>query len=315
MQSGRKRAWARIHANWRGSEETFDFRKSACLFSGEPLPRNADPVSFGSPRFISVEAGACLVTDAWFPPYAVLPRHHHDRPIVAITLTGSGCSVLASREVVMQPAGVHTEPAGDTHSNRFGATGAHVIVIQPDPAAEELLRPCRNVLMEVHSLTLSEARPIARRLQGEIVAPDSVSSLAIEAACLELLVAGARALHAKGADDSRAPRWLTRVMDHMHACFLENPTLSEISGIAGVHPAHLAREFRRVYRQSPATYLRKLRLEWAAALLARGERSLADVAAASGFADQSHFTRAFRRHTGLTPAAFRRDRHYRTTGT
>jgi AraC family transcriptional regulator len=274
------------------------------------LPRSADPVSFGSPRFISVEAGACLVTDAWFPPYASLPRHHHDRPIAAITLTGSGSSVLGSREIVMHPAGVHTEPAGDTHSNRFGATGAHVVVIQPNPWAEELLRPCRKVLTEVHSFTLAEARPIARRLQGEIVAPDSVSSLAIEAACLELLVAGARALQAQGSDAPQTPRWLRRVTDHMHACFLESPTLSEISAVAGVHPAHLAREFRRVHKQSPATYLRKLRLEWAAAVLTRGEGSLADVAAASGFADQSHFTRVFRRHTGLTPAEYRRERRH-----
>jgi AraC family transcriptional regulator len=272
------------------------------------LARSADPVSFGSPRFVSVEAGACLVTDAWFPPYASLRSHHHDRPIAAITLAGSGFSVLGAREVVMQTAGVHTEPAGDTHSNRFGTAGAHVIAIQPDPSAEELLRPCGNVLTEVHSLTLPEAQPIGCRLQREIAAPDSVSRLAIEAACLELLVAGARALQANWPSDSRAPRWLKRVIDHMHACFLQSPTLSEIGDVGGVHPAHLAREFRRVYRQSPATYLRKLRLEWAAGRLVRGEESLADLAAASGFADQSHFTRAFRRHTGLTPAAYRRER-------
>jgi AraC family transcriptional regulator len=272
------------------------------------LRPRADPVSFGSPRFVSVEAGACLVTDAWFPPYASLPRHHHDRPIAAITVAGGGFSVLGSREVVMRPSWVHTEPAGDTHSNRFGAAGAHVVVVQPDPQAEELLRPCGNVLTAVHSFTVLEARSIACRLQREIGAPDSVSPLAIEAACLELLVSGARALQQDRFGDSRAPRWLTRVMDHMHACFLESPTLSEISAVGGVHPAHFAREFRRVYKQSPATYLRKLRLEWAASRLAAGDESLADVATASGFADQSHFTRAFRRQTGLTPAAYRRDR-------
>jgi len=41
------------------------------------------------------------------------------------------------------------------------------------------------------------------------------------------------------------------------------------------------------------------------ALLRRGEGSLADVAAATGFADQSHFTAAFRRETGTTPGHFR----------
>jgi AraC family transcriptional regulator len=47
-----------------------------------------------------------------------------------------------------------------------------------------------------------------------------------------------------------------------------------------------------------------LRLEWAAARLSE-ERSLAQIALEAGFADQSHFTRAFRRHFGVTPGRYR----------
>ena len=56
------------------------------------------------------------------------------------------------------------------------------------------------------------------------------------------------------------------------------------------------------------TYVRRLRLNWAAAELARSDASLAQTALAAGFADQSHFTRAFRRYTGFTPSAYRRTR-------
>jgi AraC family transcriptional regulator len=48
-----------------------------------------------------------------------------------------------------------------------------------------------------------------------------------------------------------------------------------------------------------------LRLAWAAAELARGGKPLAEIAAGAGFADQSHFTRIFRRHVGTTPARYR----------
>jgi AraC family transcriptional regulator len=51
-------------------------------------------------------------------------------------------------------------------------------------------------------------------------------------------------------------------------------------------------------------YSRRLRLEWAAAQLTE-QRSLAQIAVEAGFAGQSHFTRAFRRHFGVTPGRYR----------
>ena len=51
--------------------------------------------------------------------------------------------------------------------------------------------------------------------------------------------------------------------------------------------------------------MRRLRLDWAAAQLADSDVTLAQLAAEAGFVDQSHFTRAFKRHTGLTPGRYR----------
>ncbi len=52
-------------------------------------------------------------------------------------------------------------------------------------------------------------------------------------------------------------------------------------------------------------YARGLCLDWASAQLALRDVSLAEVAAGAGFADQSHFTRAFRAYTGVTPGRYR----------
>jgi AraC family transcriptional regulator len=72
----------------------------------------------------------------------------------------------------------------------------------------------------------------------------------------------------------------------------------------GVHPVHLARVFRAHYGMSIGTYLRGLRLDWAACQLPTNT-PLSEIAAGAGFVDQSHFTRAFRIHTGLTPGQYR----------
>ena len=73
------------------------------------------------------------------------------------------------------------------------------------------------------------------------------------------------------------------------------------------------RKFLQAFHVTPQAYLRKLRLRVASRHLVYGGQTLAEVAAACGFADQSHFTRVFRRHFGVTPRAYR-DRHLRGEG-
>jgi AraC family transcriptional regulator len=99
--------------------------------------------------------------------------------------------------------------------------------------------------------------------------------------------------------------WLLRAVDYLHERFLGRPSLAELSSVAGVSPEHFNREFRRVYRMGPAEYVRYLRLSWAAERLRGHCQPVAEIACAAGFADQSHFTRHFRKLFGVTPAAFR----------
>jgi AraC family transcriptional regulator len=74
-----------------------------------------------------------------------------------------------------------------------------------------------------------------------------------------------------------------------------------------VHPAHLSRAFHRRFGSPVLAYVRRARVRAAADLLRRSSLALADVAAAAGFADQSHLTRVFKQATGVTPGRYRRD--------
>lgn len=268
-------------------------------FGGNP----AEPISYGSPRFRSTEHGGFLVTDAWFPPGSALPRHVHDRTVVALPLEGAFDSVMQGRSHWSEPGTMITEPAGEVHANRFGACGARIAIVQPDARREELLQPCSAFLGAINHLPQPEAVLLARRLVAELASPDPVSALAIEALSLELLVVSARA----GAIDegARTPAWLARVRDRLHDEFGHAHRLQALAAEAGVHPAHLTRAFRRCFGRSIGAYLRLVRLDWAAQRLAASEDLISDVAAAAGFADQSHFTRAFRQQFGVPPARYR----------
>jgi AraC family transcriptional regulator len=249
-----------------------------------------------------VSAGAFLVTEAWFAGKDSLPPHHHDRTVVGVTLSGEWDSIVGRRTLSNRAGVVHTEPAGDTHSNHFGARGTHVLIVQPDPAACELLEPCRTLLAEVHQLAPEGARTLAARLVGELAHPDDVSPMAIEGGCLELLATASRAREGR----RQRPAWLLHVGDYLEAEFRRTPTLSEMAAVAGVHPSHLVREFKRAFRETPASRVRRLRIEWTATRVATSDETLTEIAAGAGFSDQSHFTRQFRRHFGVTPMAYRR---------
>jgi AraC family transcriptional regulator len=82
--------------------------------------------------------------------------------------------------------------------------------------------------------------------------------------------------------------------------------MAEVAAAAGVHPVHLARVFRKQFGMTVGEYQRRLRLAWAGKELLRGDTDLATLALEAGFADQSHFTRAFRWMTGMTPGELRR---------
>ena len=87
--------------------------------------------------------------------------------------------------------------------------------------------------------------------------------------------------------------------------YLSGYRLSELASLAGVHRVHLIREFRKHYGTTIGEHLRKLRIDYAYQLLGQTELPLREIAAVCRFADQSHFSKQFKKLSGLTPAEYR----------
>ena len=96
---------------------------------------------------------------------------------------------------------------------------------------------------------------------------------------------------------------------HMRAHFQREITNRRLAALSNMSLRAFERRFRAAFHLTPQRFLRKLRLRIASRALVYTDDSLSDIALNSGFADQSHFSREFRRQFGRTPRGYRD--HYR----
>ena len=105
----------------------------------------------------------------------------------------------------------------------------------------------------------------------------------------------------------KTPAWAKElketIQDHIDA----NLSLQEVSKELKINPSYLSRTFRKYFDDlSFGEYIRKLRIEKATQLLSDSKYSLSDIAYLTGFSDQSHFSRIFKKHTGKSPSSYRK---------
>ena len=96
---------------------------------------------------------------------------------------------------------------------------------------------------------------------------------------------------------------IKRVKEHLDVYFRRDITLGDLAAIAQFSPYHMLRTFRSSVGLTPHAYLIQIRIEEGKRLLRTGN-SISDVSASTGFTDQSHFTRHFKRIMGVTPGQY-----------
>jgi AraC family transcriptional regulator len=249
----------------------------------------------------SAEVSGFTLAELSFPPGYVQQPVDPQLPYVAFVLEGSLVKSFRSRTLCLEPATGLTMPVAATHGARFGQRGARIMIVKPNAATSRFAQ----YLDRLVELRGGGLRWLAWRLAGELHASDTAAPLAAEGLALELLAGTRREARAERRA-LRAPAWLNAAEELLRTRLGDCVRLGELADLVGVHPVHLARAFRARYGVSVGEYGRRVRLEWAAAEVARSETPLAVIAARAGFADQSHFTRIFKQHIGATPGAYRR---------
>jgi len=248
--------------------------------------------------------GAFELSESVYAAGTSLEPHAHARAYLGFVVKGGHRETTKDAERHCEQAAVVFHPAAERHANRFSPAGGRIFRLEIGDEWLARLREHEASLdrpAESHGGRLSH---IASRIFAEFQTRDHVSALMIEGLVLEFVTCVVR-----GGDEparGRPPAWLRAAVEYLHARPLGPIQLDDVASAVGVHPAHLSRVFRAHYRCSVGQYVRRMRVDLAARELAGSQRPIAEIAAETGFADQSHFSRVFARFTGLTPARYRR---------
>jgi AraC family transcriptional regulator len=236
---------------------------------------------------------------------SALPLHSHDHACICVVVSGTFHELFPRHTLQLIPKSIAFRPAGEVHSDRFGSTGAHCLVIElPGGWMDHGTRRAQFFDGPI-CVQRGQLPWLGARLYKEFKQSDEVAPLVIEGIMLE--IAG-EFLRYQQDMECKVPRWLESAREAVHAHYTRTFRLRELAACAGVHPVHLAREFQRHYGCSVGNYVRNLRIDAACERLAHSDASIAEIALDTGFSNQAHFSRTFRLATGVPPGRYRLQR-------
>ena len=257
----------------------------------------------GPPLHREGGGGGIVIHEASFGPDLVIPVHVHDAPVISLIVRGVASEQVSEGTRALLAQDLILTPAYAAHAYRFREQGKWVNMQFSDAWFARLTDGQQLLQRTSQFIRSHSAAAWASRIHSEIHQKDAVSTLAIDGAMMLMMADMSRA-RMNGA--STRPRWLRRVEDAIENSIAAPPSVEELAALAGVHPTHLLRTFRRYQGTTIANFVRRRRIERARTEVAQAKRPLTMIALDAGFADQSHFTRVFKRTFGETPGQYAR---------
>lgn len=238
-----------------------------------------------------------------YAPKLKQPRHTHLLASFSFVLAGGYTEDYGSQSLPRRASTVVFHPPYESHAVDF-ENGARILNVEISDERLAYIRERSICFSEPASRRTEKIARLGREIYREFRRPDSVSALAIEGLIFQILAESARVKISS--QEKKSPRWLKQTRDFLHDNFSESITVETLARIADVHPAHLARVFRREFDCTIGEYVRRLRVEFARRQISTTDTPLCEIALAAGFADQSHLNKTFKNLLGATPLEYKK---------
>lgn len=251
-----------------------------------------------------------VLVDSLHPAELRIPRHEHENSYLSLIREGGFVESYGRRQREVVPGMLLINPPGEGHAEQMGSHAVSSLNIELSPDWLRELFDIGCPLDRPGHMQSDQMVFLRDSLVWELNRGDEDSPLAIESLVWEIIQVSV--LRRPFQPDRVMPRWLREVRDIIEGGLARPPALGPLAREVGVHPVHFAVVFRRFYGCSLGEYSRRRRLDEARRRIADPAISLSRIAFDLGFADQSHFTRTFKRFSGMTPQQYRTFLRFKT---
>lgn len=268
--------------------------------TGQPAPGSIELGRPAAPAVSEIRTGSVITDD--------YPRHWHEELQICAVTAGAGYLRSGGRSYFTPCGTLFFVPPGQVHSNRtIGPSGvsfssmyfraAHLRAAAAELAGRPSAVPDFATGVTTDRRTRGAFLALHRALRAGRPADALVSSF------LLALVARHSVAPPAGPSLRVDHSSVRRVRDYLRDNCTRPVSLAELARLVSESPFHLHRAFCRVAGMPPHAYHLQVRIVRARALLLENHR-IADVALATGFTDQAHFTRHFKRLMAVTPGEY-----------
>jgi AraC-like DNA-binding protein len=236
------------------------------------------------------------------------PLHVHEEYCIVLILKGRETHICRGRNYEALTGDLLLLNAHEAHSTR--SVGVEYLAIHILPRK---LKQIALLVTGRNSETFFFSNPLIQDpstfkllLNLHLKLERSASSLEQESECISamgLLINRQKGFPSKLESAGKEPRYTELVQDYLRSNYAENISLSKLASLTNLSPFHLLRTFRNQVGVPPHEYQTQVRVIQAGRLLRKGY-SILDTALKTGFFDQSHLSRNFKRITGMTPGFY-----------
>jgi AraC family transcriptional regulator len=266
----------------------------------QPIPVELNRGLYLAPDYKNYDADGILAATTYYDqPIPPGLWHYHQNPMICFVLKGGNIEKRNGVEFERVPGRVTFYHAGEVHQNIYKVFPSRGFNLALD---NEFFRKYSLSETNIYSSLNRNHQPqlILYKLYQELELKDDCSIQSAHMLLLSMI---------STCDDIKkrqSPKWFLLILEILHDRWNENISLEELALASDVHPTTISKYFTIFLQCTFGDYVRKLRVQKSLTLIQQPSTSLSEIAYQCGFADQSHFIRIFKHHTGFLPKQFQK---------